>query len=189
MGYHFLFLLGRLTGILFIFAGTGKLLSLGKLEQTMHALPVSFLPGNAIDVITKALPWIEFLLGTLLILGAFLPYTAWISIILLFVFNLVAILAVVKGVNIPCSCFGGNSDEILSLQTIARNFVFVILVLPLVVPGRTSPLSVDKYLHDGFSSPTADQIFMLIFITAIIIGLSFLISIARITIAEGNSDD
>jgi uncharacterized membrane protein YphA (DoxX/SURF4 family) len=182
-------LTSRSTGILFIFAATGKLLSQSKLKRTVHALPLSFLPVNGVAVITKALPWIELLLGTLLIMGAFLPYTAWVSITLLCVFSLVAILAVMKGANIPCSCFGGTSDEILSLKTVARNLIFIILVLPLTVPGRAYPSSMDEFLRSGFSRPNADQFLMLLFITAVIIGLSFLVSIARITISEGNPND
>jgi hypothetical protein len=184
-----LLLLARSIGVIFVFAGVSKLVYQNRFQQTVRALPLPFLNSNGVAALTKTIPWIELSLGAFIIMGAFLPYTAWISIALLWLFSLVALFSVKRGVEIPCSCFGGGSGEVLSIKTIIRNVLIVMVSLPLTMSDRIYPFSIDKYLHSGFNSAYTEELFLVIFIAAIIVGLSFLVAVAKITFAGGNLHD
>src|SRR5579872_5520907 len=118
MGLTVLLLIARAAGALFIFSGVSKLVSRYAFLASLRAL---FLPSLIIAPVAAVLPWLEVMIGSLLVMGFLALYTAWVSLALLLTFSLVAIVAIVRGVDVPCSCFGTTSRAPLSWKTLVRN--------------------------------------------------------------------
>lgn len=134
-------LIARGTGALFIFSGISKLIARATFRQTLNGL--SFLPSRSIAPTAMILPWLEIGIGSLLILGVLTRYITWGALALLIAFSLVAVGAVLRGVAVPCACFGEFSAHPLSWRTVARNALFAMLLLPLTFTVRSSPWSWD----------------------------------------------
>lgn len=86
------------------------------------------LPLWAVSWLALVLPWIELLLGTLLIAGIALHWMASITTALLIVFMIALARAAILGLAINCGCFGDSStnpakelilDSVLLLVSIA----------------------------------------------------------------------
>jgi uncharacterized membrane protein YphA (DoxX/SURF4 family) len=77
------------------------------------------LPMWAVEVIARGLPWIELLLGILLIAGLWRGISATAASLLLAVFFSLMIRAMAKGLQIDCGCFGPG--ERLSGMTLLRD--------------------------------------------------------------------
>src|SRR5450755_2424071 len=77
------------------------------------------LPLWAVEFIARTLPWLELLLGALLIAGIWRGVAAAAATLLLGVFFGLMIRAMAKGMQIDCGCFG--SGERLSWMTLLRD--------------------------------------------------------------------
>lgn len=181
MVFSLLLYLARATGIVYIFAGVGKLFARNNFLTTVQALP--FLPIASASITAKILPWLEMLLGILLLIGAFTKHTAWISLILLLTFSLIATIAVIKGMHISCSCFGAASNETLSLKTVARNSLLALLTLPLILSSSVSHFSLDTLFRD-FSYSKSGELAVLLLLPITVIGLTVLIVNAQHTLSK-----
>ena len=77
------------------------------------------LPVWAVEVVARALPWFELLLGMVLIAGIWSRFSTAATSLLLIVFFTLMIRAMVKGMQIDCGCFGAG--ERLSWVTLLRD--------------------------------------------------------------------
>ena len=131
---RWLMLLGRVAlGIVFLYAAYTKLLQvqlspfhIQSRQWTLFALSIDsyqLLPEWAVVAVARTLPWLELLLGLLLIAGYQLPYVAGASSALLLVFFGVMVRSHLKGLGIDCGCFGVG--EALSARTLVRDGLLV----------------------------------------------------------------
>jgi uncharacterized membrane protein YphA (DoxX/SURF4 family) len=74
-----------------------------------------------------ALPWLEVVLGALLVAQYGGRATALAALALLVAFTAVVVRHVARGDEVPCACFGALSTSAVSTRTIARNAVLVAL--------------------------------------------------------------
>jgi uncharacterized membrane protein YphA (DoxX/SURF4 family) len=134
-----LLLLGRLAlAVIFLLAAYGKLRpqeavpwTLASLKITPSSLGISatffamevdsfqLLPVWAVNPFARALPWVEFGLGVLLLTGIGLRYASLASNLLLALLLAVVIRTYAMGITINCGCFGPG--EKLSAWSIARD--------------------------------------------------------------------
>jgi uncharacterized membrane protein YphA (DoxX/SURF4 family) len=77
------------------------------------------LPSWAVELVARALPWFELLLGVLLIAGVWRRAAAAAASLLLAVFFGLMVRAMAKGMEIDCGCFGPG--ERLSWMTLLRD--------------------------------------------------------------------
>lgn len=77
------------------------------------------LPSWAVFSVARTLPWLEFLLGVLLVAGWFIRYSAPAVSLLLGVFCVAMFSAYTSGSGIDCGCFG--IGEAISPGTLARD--------------------------------------------------------------------
>lgn len=171
-------ILARCLGVVYILAGISKLASPGDFLQTIRRL--KFIPQWSEKFIARILPRVEVSLGVLLLIGALERYVAVFSIFLLLVFGFVALVAVMRGVEVPCSCFGQFSSETLSVRTIARNGMLAVLTLPLILRQTPSSLSMDAALAGDVAN--WGHVVFLTFVAMLAIGLALLVSQARLTL-------
>jgi len=107
-----------ILGLIFVYAGYVKL----KDPWELFALGISsyqILPLGMVELVARTLPWLEVLVGLLLISGFGLRISATLTTLLLVVFMALMIRAYVKGMEISCGCFGAG--EVISWKTLLRD--------------------------------------------------------------------
>ena len=109
-----------LSALIFLYTAAAKLTSVETFRNGLLLLPG--MNGTAAALISWTIPISESILSVLIFLN--LDIGKLFGIAALFMFSLVALIAVRSGRSIPCGCFGGDGD-ILSLRTVARNFLLM----------------------------------------------------------------
>jgi uncharacterized membrane protein YphA (DoxX/SURF4 family) len=79
------------------------------------------LPQWAVELVARTLPWLELLLGVVLVSGFGLPWAGLITTLQLLVFFSMMLRAYLKGMEIDCGCFGPG--DALTWKTLARDGV------------------------------------------------------------------
>lgn len=121
-----LFLFRLIVGGVFICAGAMKIADPLGFAQSIQNY--QFFPRDLVFVIAIVLPWMEVLGGSLLILGLFRQSSALlISLLLLGFIGLVA-LALLRGIDTSCGCFGSLSRR-ADLGLILADAVLLFLAL------------------------------------------------------------
>lgn len=120
------------------------------------------LPESTVHAVGYALPFVEFALALLLLLGIANRVAAAASTVLLLVFMAAVASAGLRGLSIDCGCFGGGGavapGATRYLSEIARDFLFVGLASWLMVFPR-SALALDAGMDDDRTTDhlTADR--------------------------------
>jgi uncharacterized membrane protein YphA (DoxX/SURF4 family) len=130
-----LLLAGRLMlGAIFIYASYTKLHFDGAWHLrdyhfffAMAINSYNMLPLPAVQWMARILPWFEFALGVLLMVGVGLRWVASITSALLLVFIAAMTRAAMLGLEINCGCFGNN--EKLGAATLIRDSSLLLLAL------------------------------------------------------------
>gem|GEM_PF-6833160 len=124
------------------------------------------------------LPWIELVLGILLVTGILARYAALVSSILLIIFIIVTILNVFRGDLNQCGCFpessilNSNNPFIL----VIRNYIFLVLGITIIVSRK------------GFKSRPLISIKGHVYDFIIFFAISFLLSILVISISQKRAE-
>jgi uncharacterized membrane protein YphA (DoxX/SURF4 family) len=88
------------------------------------------LPARLSIAYRMVLPWIEILLGVMLLLGVRTRVAGVASVALLFSFTFAVVLNVARGrMELNCGCFGPRRRDPISVRTIIRNLILVLLGL------------------------------------------------------------
>jgi uncharacterized membrane protein YphA (DoxX/SURF4 family) len=83
----------------------------------------------------RALPWVELLLGALLVAGVGGRLTAVLALFLLVVFTVAVALRLRWQEPVPCGCMGESSPEPIGRDTLVRNILLSALALVSVFRG------------------------------------------------------
>ena len=141
-------LLARLVlGGVLLYAGLAKVLTPVASARAVQAYQI--FPFEVAQYIGYALPIIEIIIGSLLVLGLFTRVNAALGALLMVVFIAGIVSAWSRGLAIDCGCFGGGGEvapgETRYPQKIAENIGFTLCGLWLVVRPR-SLASLDRHL-------------------------------------------
>ena len=124
--------MARLTlGGLFLYAGYIKLANPFLFEMAVDGYQL--LPPTGVIVVARTLPWLEIVLGMLLLKGWQLPYMAGFTTLLLGTFLVIMAATYARGIEANCGCFGFN--EPISPQTLARDSGLFLLAAFLTAYG------------------------------------------------------
>ncbi len=120
------------------------------LNQTYIAVQAyDLLPAGAVSVVAAGLPFLELLLGVLLLAGLGTRLVAIASAVVLVAFIFGVAQSWARGLTIDCGCFGGGGQvaagETNYPQDLARDIGFLLLAVWLVVRPR-SLASLDGWL-------------------------------------------
>ncbi len=118
-------LISRLVvGFIFISYSVGKIASPDKFasEIANYAL----FPELLLNIIALTLPWIELVIGLLLVLGLRIKSGATISGVLMILFILSVIWAMAMGLDINCGC-SSTTPQRVGLPKLMENFGLLIL--------------------------------------------------------------
>lgn len=141
-------LLARLVlGVVLLVAGGLKIGNPLGAARAVQAYDV--LPFEMARYVGYALPWLEVMMGILLILGLFTRISAWVGTLLMFAFVIGISQAWARGLTIDCGCFGGGG-EVTAAETkygreILRDLGFALCGVWLIVRPR-STYSLDRTL-------------------------------------------
>jgi len=136
-----LLLLHLTLAFVFIFSAVSKL-------RDLHAFRVAVLDYRLLPVqlappFGQALPWLELLLGLMLLLGIGAWLAALGSILLLSSFIIAMGINLLRGrKDLNCGCGGARHSQKVSGRLIVRNLGLILLALPLVVWGQDNPVVV-----------------------------------------------
>lgn len=111
-----------LLGVIFLWASFDKIIDPEKFARSIsnyHLIPFGL--ENSIAIF---LPWLEFFIGSGLILGIMVNGATIIISFLLIIFNLMIAQAIIRGFNIDCGC-GLKDGQIVGVEKILENLVFL----------------------------------------------------------------
>ncbi|MGB5159237.1 MauE/DoxX family redox-associated membrane protein [Desulfobacterium sp. N47] len=113
-------------GLVFIYASYDKILHPAAFAKIIYNYQI--LPDKLINLTAILLPWLELVIGCLLLSGVWLPGAVFISNVLLIIFFCILIYNKARGLNINCGCFSTSfGSSSYSVFYIARDFIFVII--------------------------------------------------------------
>ncbi|MFA5011640.1 MAG: MauE/DoxX family redox-associated membrane protein [Ignavibacteria bacterium] len=92
-----------LLGLIFIYSSIGKLFNQADFAKAI--LRYDFLPIYFVNLLAIVLPWLEFIVGLLLIAGIYKKASAFLAGASLVMFLIALISAAVRGLDISCGCF------------------------------------------------------------------------------------
>jgi uncharacterized membrane protein YphA (DoxX/SURF4 family) len=140
---------------LFIYSGYIKLQAPLQFAATIASYDL--LPLSMAIPLARYLPWVEVVLGALLLIGWKLRYVALGTAGLLVAFIAAMGITYFRGIEADCGCFG--SGERISLLTLGRDALILLPALFLAwkpsLPGRL-PKAPEG--HEGHEQPQADLV-------------------------------
>ena len=111
------------VGVIFLWASFDKIIDPAKFARDIsnyHIVPLGL--ENTIALI---LPWLEFFIGTGLILGVMVDGSIIISSVLLITFNIMIAQAMARGFDIDCGC-GLKEEQLVGFEKLIENFIFIV---------------------------------------------------------------
>jgi len=117
---------GRLfLGGIFIYASLDKIFKPGLFAEAVYNYQI--LPDVLVNLMALVLPWLELVLGLMLVAGVWLPGAVMLSTLLLLIFSGSLIFNMVRGININCGCFSTEpSTDPITWWTVMRDASFLI---------------------------------------------------------------
>jgi uncharacterized membrane protein YphA (DoxX/SURF4 family) len=115
-------------GGVFLVAGASKVAAGAPWERQAAEL-------GAPPSVSAILPWVELVLGALLVAQVARRWVAGAALLLLVVFSAFLVLRLRQGRRPPCACFGGWSTRPLGWRHVARNGALAALAAVGLVSG------------------------------------------------------
>ena len=119
---YFIICIRLILGTVFLWASFDKIIdpsSFAKNISNYHVVPFGL--ENTVAII---LPWLEFFIGTGMIIGIMVDGSIIISSCLLLLFNILIAQAILRGFNIECGC-GLKDGQMVGIEKILENFVLL----------------------------------------------------------------
>ncbi len=115
-------LLGIALGAIFLYASVSKVIDPAAFSRTVYHYQL--LPPAAVNLVAIVLPWIEALVGALLIFGLRVRGASLLAVITLILFLGAMSSALARGLNIDCGCFKAEGTK-LGLDRIIGDLVLL----------------------------------------------------------------
>ena len=122
-----LYTVARLAlGVIFLVASLDKIMHPQAFSEMIYNYQL--LPDRVINLAALVLPWMELVLGLLLILGRALPGSVVLSNLLLLAFFGALMFNLARGLNIHCGCFSTDpSGDPATWWYVTRDSGFLVL--------------------------------------------------------------
>lgn len=140
--------LRMILGLVFLYAAYTKL-SQSWLLFAMSIDAYKVLPVWAVEIVARTLPWLELLIGVLLISGYLLRSSAIAAALLLSLFFAMMLRSYGLGMGIDCGCFG--LGEPISPKTLTRDGALLVGAFALVWLSWTAARNRNRTI-DGWHS-------------------------------------
>lgn len=134
-------------GGIFIYAGTAKVTNPMQFAAAVEGYQL--ISTELVIWVVKILPWVEIVLGAVLLLGFKIRYTAGLAGTVMAFFIGVMSLTYLRGLEVECGCFG--TGEKISLFTLVREALFLVPALFLVIRPWLEKGFRDRFFSDHWS--------------------------------------
>jgi uncharacterized membrane protein YphA (DoxX/SURF4 family) len=114
-------------GCIFIYASLYKIRHPDLFAETVYNYQL--LPDLLVNLVAIWMPWLELFGGGLLIFGLWVRGSVLLLNGLLVLFLGALGISLARGLDIHCGCFGARSDHSMSIVTLLRDSVFLLLGL------------------------------------------------------------
>lgn len=117
-------------GLVFLWSGVAKIAS----REAWQVAGTPFSTGNiaADRLVRTALPWLEVVVGALLILRLVPIHVAIVATLMLVAFTTALVRVLARGQRPPCMCFGAVRARPVSWASVARNAALIVLALGVI---------------------------------------------------------
>jgi uncharacterized membrane protein YphA (DoxX/SURF4 family) len=106
------------TAVVFLVSGVAKVAAPGEWRSQSAGMGVPW-------PVARMVPFVELILGALLLVRWPWPAVAWCAVALLVAFTVLIIVRLGQGQHPPCACFGAWSSKPIGPGHVARNAVFI----------------------------------------------------------------
>ena len=118
------------VSIIFIYSGIEKISDQKNFLMAIENYKV--FPVFIQNIIVITFPWIEIVLGVLLMFGFYRREIALVFSALLFFFIILIFISVLRGLDIECGCFGTLSNVKVGYFKIYENFILLLFSMHLL---------------------------------------------------------
>jgi len=122
-----------MTGLLLGFAALAKLGDLAGLALEVHNFQL--VPGATENLVAIVVPWIELLAALALVTGLHARGGAAVAAALLVVFTLAVAIALARGLDFECGCFGTASASRIGVAKLLQNLGMLALAIVGALPA------------------------------------------------------
>lgn len=130
--WRYLVIISRLViGIMLIYAAVGKIKNPFNFSLLISGYEIVDLGVSKLTAI--ALPWIELTTGIFLVLGWWLRAASFIATGLFLIFIIVIGLALIRGLEIECGCFGLLGEGQISFRLLLRDVISGLMAILIFV--------------------------------------------------------
>lgn len=112
-------------GLLFLLAALAKIVDTASLAREVHNFRI--VPFWSEHLVAMTLPWVELLAGLALVLGIRPRAGAWVAGALLAGFTVGVALAMARGLNFECGCFGTAAGTRVGWAKLGENLGMLVL--------------------------------------------------------------
>jgi len=141
------FIFRIIIGGIFLVSGLAKISDPVRLLFTLRdfkLFPEIIVPFTAIY-----LPWLEFILGLLIIVGLLYRTSSLMLAFLNFAFMLAILSVIIRGMEIDCGCFGLLADmlkipDMADMKAVIRNLIFIGISIYIFKAKKTA-FSLENY--------------------------------------------
>ncbi len=112
-------------GFIFIYAGIEKIADPDGFAVSITNYRI--LPVAIVNIFAISLPWLELFCGILLIFGVSVKENSFIFGSLMVIFTAMIFIAVLRGLDIDCGCFGTGDAQKVGLRKIIENLILIVL--------------------------------------------------------------
>jgi cation diffusion facilitator family transporter len=117
-------LLRLIVGGVFIFAAVPKIIEPAAFADTVSNYQI--LPEVLVNPVAIYLPWLELVIGFLILFNVWLEGALVVYNLLMLLFVGVLAFNIARGLNISCGCFSQNGTDIINIGTIIRDTLILI---------------------------------------------------------------
>ncbi len=112
-------------GLIFVLSGIEKIADPAGFSDAIANYKL--IPNFIINFFAISIPWIELVCGILLIFNKNIKENAFIYISLMSIFTIMVLIAVLRGLDIDCGCFGTQNVQAVGITKIIENLALIFL--------------------------------------------------------------
>ena len=121
---YLLFAVRLILGALFIYSALTKITDLDYFAKSLYNYRL--LPESSLNFFALIIPWLELIIGFLLIAGIYVRESALIGTVLMAVFIAAVAIALARGLDIECGCFGTRDGSKVGILKIIEDVLILL---------------------------------------------------------------
>lgn len=130
---YLLFTIRIILGVLFIYSAITKITDLDYFAKSLYNYRL--LPEELLNFFALIIPWLELIVGLLLIIGIYTRESALLGSILMIIFIGAVGIALARGLDIECGCFGTRDGSRVGFLKIIEDVLILLGFIWLSVYG------------------------------------------------------